>query len=58
MTEIVQRTVWKKNLTSGNAKLHSENIVGKKLKLKETKTMFEFRVLPKRNFKVNLRSTH
>ena len=55
MTDIIQRIVWKKNLTSGDAKLHSENIVGKKLHLKETKTTFEFRVIPKTKFQGKLK---
>jgi len=56
MTDTVQRIVWhKKNLTSGDAKKHSENIVGKRLKLKETKTNFEFRILPKTKFEGKLK---
>jgi hypothetical protein len=57
MTDIVQRIVWKKHLTSGDAKLHSKNIVGKKLRMKETKTTFEFRVIPKTKFVGKLKKT-
>ena len=55
MTDTVHRIVWKKNLTSGDAKKHSKNIVGKRLKLKETKTNFEFRILPKTKFEGKLK---
>ena len=53
MTDTVQRIVWKKNLTSGDAKKHSENIVGKRLKLKETKLSSSLEFYQKRSLKVS-----